>query len=157
MLRPTRTLLLVLLASACADANPLSPHELSVLASAEARWKSRPFANYTYEIRQSCFCPPEVNQWTRVTVRDGHVVAADRVPPDSLYPPTTLQYWQPIDSLFARLRRNASDSSIGGVYSDIVVEYDPVLGYPTRIEWREKPTVADAGAVYTLRNVMPLN
>jgi hypothetical protein len=32
---------------------------------AEAR-AAHPFADYSYEIQTFCFCPPEVNQWTRV-------------------------------------------------------------------------------------------
>ncbi len=148
--------LVLLMIAGCAGSAPLSPAELTALARAESKWKARPFADYRYEMQQLCFCPPEVGRWTRVTVRQGKVVGAERVEPDSTFPVTSLAYWGPIDSLFSRLRQFARDQGTNGVYRDIIVEFDPALGYPTRIEWVSRPTVQDAGAIYMLRNVQPL-
>jgi hypothetical protein len=155
-LRP-RSLAAVLLVFACSSDNLLSPQELRELGRAESRWNARAFPDYSYEIQQLCFCPPELNQWTRVSVRGGQVVAAVAVEPDAQFPPTTITYWQPIDSLFARLRQTASDHASSGVYADVIVTFDATLGYPTYIEWKERPNVADAGAIYHVRNVLPLN
>jgi hypothetical protein len=146
-----------LVIAACNGSDIVGPRDLARLAQARARWDARPFADYSFEIRTFCFCPPEIGQWTRVSVRNGVVVDVDAVEPDPNFPITTLVYWQPIDSLFSNLYRAMSSGSFDSPYADIEVEYDPELGYPTRIAYIEKPTVADAAATITVRNVVPLN
>lgn len=141
---------------ACQTSSVVDARDLMLLAKAEARWSTRPFADYDYEIRVLCFCPPEINRWTRVAVRGGMVTAAEPVEPDPNFPVTSIQYWEPIDSIFADLHRSMSESSGGRTYlAAIIVDYDRVLGYPTNIEYRAKPNVADGGAVFSLRNVRP--
>jgi hypothetical protein len=113
------------------------------------------FADYSYEIQTFCFCPPEIVRWTRVSVRDGVVVDAQAVEPDPNFPITSLMWWHPIDSVFANLRRHMTGDN--SYLAAIVVTYDEELGYPTTIELRAKPTVADGDLRYNLRNVLPLN
>ena len=157
MQRPWKLLLVVsAFLCACDLTSAVDARDLAALAKAESRWKARPFTDYSYEIRISCFCPPEINQWTRVTVRDGAVTAAEAVDPDPRFPITTLQYWQPIDSVFSDLFDAMRTASSQTYLDAIIVDYDPVLGYPTNIEYRAKSNVADGGAVYSLRNVQPL-
>lgn len=144
-------------AMACNGSSIVGPNDFRRLAAAQARWAARPFADYSFEIRTFCFCPPEIAQWTRVSVRNGVVVDADAVEPDPNFPITTITYWQPIDSLFTNLHRAMSTGAFSSFYADINAEYDPELGYPTRIEYVEKPNVADAAATITVRNVVPLN
>lgn len=143
--------------AACDSSGIVGPKDFLRLAQAQARWNARPFADYSFEIRTFCFCPPEMSQWTRVSVRNGVVVDADAVEPDPNFPITTLAWWQPIDSLFSDLHRVMSTSPFESPYAEIVVEYDQELGYPTLIQYIEKPTVADAAATITVRNVLPLN
>ncbi len=135
----------------------VGPRDIARLAEAEARWNARPFADYSYEIRTYCFCPPEVNRWTRVSVRNGAVVDVQPVETDPAYPITYLQWWQPIDSLFVNIYRRMTEPASQSAYQAIIVEYDATLGYPTNVEYREKPGVADAGAIITVRKVVPLN
>jgi hypothetical protein len=130
-----------------------SPAELD---QAESRWKARPFADYSYEIRTLCFCPPELTRWTRVSVRSGTVVAAEPVDPDPAVPIHSITLWRPIDTLFTNLRRTLTDPSSRHAYAAIVVEFDPELGYPVLIEYRTHANIADGGATHHLRNVMPL-
>ena len=148
--------LLLLLSLGCSGSDPISPQELSSLTRAETLWRARPFGDYSYEMIQSCFCPPVSGRWTRVTVRQGIVADAQALDPDPMFPVDQLVYWMPIDSLFGRLKRAANDATVREVYRDIIVEFDAALGYPTRVEWISKPTVQDAGVVYALRNVRPL-
>jgi hypothetical protein len=53
-MRPLIALLVFL--AACTLVSPLSPDERRALNAAEARWKSRSFTDYSYEIRVDCFC-----------------------------------------------------------------------------------------------------
>jgi hypothetical protein len=144
------------LAVAC-DSDIVGPGDKQRFVQAQAKWNARGFTDYSYEIRTFCFCPPEIIQWTRVEVRNGVVVDAEHVDPDPNFPITTLSMWVPIDSLFTRLQRAMSESGSQSPYEAILAEYDPTLGYPVTIEYREKPTVADAAATVHVRNVVALN
>ena len=44
----------------------------------------------------------------------------------------------------------------GSPYDEIIATYDPTLGFPTLIEYRAKPNIADGGMIHYLRNVQPL-
>lgn len=144
---------LVMLLAACGSDSVAGPRDLATLAAAEARWQSRPFADYTYEIRTHCFCIVEVVQWVRVTVQDGQVVAAVPVEPDGL-PITNTSYWEPIDSLFADLRARMEKPSTHS-YASITANYDATLGFPVSIDYRAQPTIADADRSIEVRNVAP--
>ena len=146
-----------LVLAGCETSDLVAPDDLRELAAAEARWRARSFGDYSYEIRVLCFCAPEVTQWTRVTVRDGAVTAAEAVDPNSTYPITTIQYWEPIDSLFVDLRRSMTDRASKTHLDAIIAEYDPELGYPTNIEYRTNTNVIDGGSQFQLRNVKPLD
>lgn len=149
-------ILIALVVGSCSSPTGLlSSSELRELDAAEARWRARGFADYTYETRTSCFCPAEINQWTRVHVRGGVVTRAERLEVDPPVDATNLSYWQPIDSAFSRLREAARTAS-SNVFSDIKVEFDSTLGFPTRVEFVERPTVADAASTTERRNVRAL-
>lgn len=146
-----------LVLAGCEMSGVVDPGDFRELAAAEARWRARSFGDYSYEIRVLCFCPPEITQWTRVTVRSGAVTSAAAVDPNPNYPITNIQYWEPIDSLFVDLRRTMTDRASQTYLDEIVVEYDPHLGYPTFIEYRAKKNVMDGGSQFLLRNVTPLD
>lgn len=143
---------------ACSSSAIAGPHDFRRFASAKALWDARPFTDYTYEIRTSCFCPPEINAWTRVTVRNGVVVDAEGVDSHQHHEIRTYSYWVPVDSVFAHLFRAMADGGDADSWmAGIDVEYDAGLGYPTYIEYRSRPNVMDAGAAYYLRNVRSLD
>lgn len=146
-----------LVAAGCNSSRVVGLTDFARFAEARARWDARPFADYSYEVRTLCFCPTEINRWTRVSVRNGVVVDADPVEPDPGSPVTTLAYWHPIDTLFENLHRAMSESGSQSYLEAIVVDYDPGLGYPTRIEYRAKSNIADGGSTLSLRNVRPLD
>jgi len=143
--------------TACDSSGIAGPGDIRRLADAKRLWESRSFTDYTYEIRTSCFCPPELNQWSRVEVRNGAVVDVDAVDPDPTFPITTISWWQPIDTLFADIERAISSGGFNSAYARVDVTYDSRYGFPTSIEYVSKPTVADAGASISVRNVVPLN
>ena len=151
------TIAAALTLAACEFSSIVDANDLRLVAAAEARWKARPFADYSYEVRVLCFCPPEITEWTRVTVRGGVVTSAEAVEPDPSFPISTLRYWVPIDSLFVDLRLTMTDRALRTYLDAIVVDYDPELGYPTNIEYRAKTNVLDGGSQFLLRNVLPVN
>jgi hypothetical protein len=157
LLRRTVFAATVLALAACGFDGVVGPGDFQRFDQAKARWDARPFTDYSYEIRTFCFCPPEIVRWTRVTVRGGVVVAAEAVEPDPNFPITTLTFWEPIDSVFASLRTTLENADENSYIATVRVEYDAQLGYPTLIELRAKPTVADGDSEKNLRNVIPLN
>ncbi len=146
---------LALLAAGCGERDTggalLGPQDIAALAAAEDHWAARPFADYVFETRRVCFCPFEMTQWTRVTVRSGAVARAERVADGTVLPPDQHQVWWTIEDLFEEIRHAAASE----FYRDIVVSYDPDLGFPVRIELLEKPIVADAEATIDVRAVGP--
>ena len=148
---------ILLACAACESDGVVGLQDFRRFEQAKARWDARSFTDYSYEIRTSCFCPPEIVRWTRVTVRGGVVVAAEAVEPDPNFPITTLTLWEPIDSVFASLRQTLDNADDNSHLATLRVEYDAQLGFPTLIGIRMKPTVADGDSEKTLRNVTPLN
>ena len=95
-----------------------------------------------------------MNHWARVSVRNDVVVDVQPLEGDP-GTPTTASLWLSIDRIFDNLhaRMTEQDSYLAAV----VVRYDSQLGFPTNIEYRAKPNIADGGAVIELRNVAPLH
>lgn len=151
-----QSLLILAVAASCNADSVVGPRDFRRLLRAQAIWNARSFADYRYEIRISCFCPPEMNQWTRVSVQGGAVVAAEAVEPDPLFPIGDIRFWVPIDVLFENLYESMTQPASRSYLDEIVVDYDSELGYPTSIEYRARSNVSDGGAVYSLRNVTPL-
>ena len=148
-MRYPRLLALVtsLLLSGCTDRLPLSPDD--EWAEARARWDARGPSHYTFETRSLCFCIVNVTYWHRVEVRDGRVVAVtpvDSVPFPPVGPVTT---WPTVPQLFERARRTREVTFI----ERQEVEYDPALGYPTRINVVCGRQVADCDQETTARNL----
>jgi hypothetical protein len=139
---------LVLALGAAACSSPFSPHEVRVLAAARAQWGQRPFADYTFEARRGCFCLPEQVGPVQITVRQGAIESVTLLETDEPVDPT---YWFTIEELFERI---PSWAEYDGV-EDVSVEYDPTLGFPSRVEVRPDEGIADAGETYIISNVAP--
>ncbi len=150
MFHVSRMLLaLSLLAAGCSGVEgPLSRREARALVSARALWNSSAVRNaYTYEIRQSCFCPREITVWSSVTVIDG-VVADVRT---ELGEPVSRNLWPifaTVDRLFASLNATRDE-----YLEDIIVRFDPQYGYPVELTLEYGPQIADAGVAYSARNL----
>jgi len=138
---------------ACDSSGLTGPRALRRLNQAEALWQSHALSDYDYEIRASCFCPPQLTQWVRVQVRNNAVVFVEPLTVGQQVPILTYDWWDTIDEIFARLRTSLEGLSSQGVYASIDVTYDDALGYPREIAYRAKPNVADADASYSIRNL----
>jgi hypothetical protein len=129
--------------------NPLTPGEARRLQDAEEKWERAGIRNYQYEMRTSCFCPPEMNEWAIVTVSNGAVVSATRLD-GTPFTDWGLTSRKTVEELFEVARASYS------WLEDTDFEFDKTYGYPLLIEHRSKSNVADAGAVYEARNLVPL-
>jgi len=142
--------LLSCLLTACTS--PLSPGEVLALSKAEARWAARPFQAYTYEIVTSCGeCPDLFRHTARVAVSSGQVVGVVLVANDSALAPGDRTSFVSVEGLFAQIRRYQHEDWV----RDVVVAFDPQLGYPTSISTFAKAGIMDAGASQFISNLVP--
>ena len=144
--------LITLLAGACAP-SPLSPDEQRALAAAEVRWAARGYADYRFERQVWCgYCPPEITQWMRVDVVGGQVTQIVKVDSVGTLPAGVILFT--VEQLFKSIR-SANDGD--HFFEDVIVEFDPQLGFPVRVSWvPDESRGTDAGIVYRLRNATPL-
>lgn len=132
--------------------SPLSSSERRLLAEGQARWAARGYGDYSIEMRRSCFCAPEVNDWARVEVVAGTVARVTLIQSGEIITDSRRTYWSTVEQLFSSLRESGEDDWL----EDIRFTLDPLLGYPTEINWISTPNVQDAGATQYLRHPVPL-
>ncbi len=147
-----RAVLLAVLASGVSCVSPLSPAELLDLAAAKARWEARPYTSYAIEELQSCFCPSEITQWVRVEVVDGTVVRAAIVESGAAISRSQLGLFRTVERVFDDISGAGDDQWV----EDVIAEYDPILGFPTRVDLVPKQGLVDAGLAIYLRNPTPI-
>src|SRR5215213_3079279 len=127
---------------------PFSPGELFELGKARQRWDARGFPDYTFETQHGCFCLPEDVGPVRITVRQGAITEATMVETGE---PVSPGRWYTIEQFFDRIPSFAGSDNV----DDVVVEYDPVLGYPASVSVRFEEGILDAGSLYTISAVGP--
>ena len=148
--RPTPPFLILVTCLLVACTSPLSPSEVLELGRAEARWASRPFSAYSYEIATSCGeCPKVMQQVARVSVNDNQVIGVVVVATDSALPPSAVTSFTTVDGLFARIRGYQHQDWL----RDVVVTFDPQLGYPTSINVFAKTGIMDADYGQFIQNL----
>jgi hypothetical protein len=124
-LRLPLVLALAAAATACGILDPNSDVE-NKLNDEYAKWLAKGPATYEYRLTQICFCAPDYTKTFLVRVSNGTVVdtrdATTGAPPPAQYQSRT------VPDLFAVIH-----DAIGRDADQIDVDYDPELGYPTRI------------------------
>jgi Family of unknown function (DUF6174) len=117
----------------------LTTEQGAALAAAEDRWKRSGIRDYTFEFRPYNGLAFGESAG-RIEVRGGvveKVTPLGSLPPD----PTT------IDALFQSLHA----AGVSGRYSRIEAQYDPALGYPTRIVFRAAKGIDDGSLIIEVR------
>jgi hypothetical protein len=152
MTRLPSTVVALVAAPLAACESPLSLSELRALARAEARWAARGFENYAIEERQSCFCPPEVLQWSRVEVVSGNVDRVTTLETGVEVPAAQRGQFRTVEQVFRTIRTGHTQDWV----KDVVVEFDPQLGFPTLVSLEPKADILDAGITYYFRNASHL-
>jgi hypothetical protein len=95
------------------------------LAAARGLWLEADLRNYSFTLRQLCFCPPEITEPVLIEVRNGEIEAVSRPGSHSPLDPPSVDDWVAVEGLFD-LVQSAIDRD-GDV---IEVEYHPEFGYP---------------------------
>lgn len=135
--------------TACERYASPTPTPTSELAGARAKWAASGATDYAVESRILCFCPGQFAVWTRLSVRNDRVDAADALeplPPGSF---NTVSGWRTVQQLFDEIERRTNDPSV----ANLAVRYHPTLGYPERIAVTCRPDIIDCGVTYELRNL----
>ncbi|AMW05972.1 DUF6174 domain-containing protein [Gemmatimonas phototrophica] len=132
--------------------DPLSPREVRELALARAKWNGSSIRNeYQFEVRQSCFCPPEVTEWHTVTVRNGAVVSVKNAA-GTVLPSNRWSWYRTVDQLFEQLIRTGESE-----LEDITVQFDAEFGYPVEMNFLYSSRIADAGGATYARKLQGLS
>jgi hypothetical protein len=133
------------LVTACAATGPT---EASEFARAEARWRAEGPPSYRYELRISCFCPPDHNEWHQVRVLDDAIVAVTNVEHQEAIAADRWDEWYTIDQIFARIAQfMASD-----IHDRVEATYHPTLGFPQEANLVAREEIADAGVLFRIRS-----
>jgi hypothetical protein len=133
--------------------DPLSVAEVRELVVAQQKWAARGFGDYAFVTRQSCFCSPEALLQVEVEVRGNIIVSVTDILADTLIRAELNSAWYTVEDLFDRIRGAGSSSQV----ADVVVAFDPVLGYPASISTRFDRSVLDAGSTIEITALRPLN
>ena len=145
-------LLLTIGLAGCSASGPLDPGERRALDRARDRWNAHRPAEYTFEVRESCFCGVEANTWIEVHVRGDSVLAVtslEALPPGASLTPSA---WPTVERLFGIVEGSSHSESI----EDVEVTYDSDYGYPRTIDLTCPKDYLDCGALYMARNLRPV-
>lgn len=118
--------------------------------TARDRWTSNHPASYDFTMRRLCFCPAEFTNPVIVAVRNGVVESRRYESSGQPLPANYAQSFPTIDGLWEIVddaaRRNAAK---------LDVTYDPVLGYPTRIDIDYDTRLADEEVTIVVTRFAP--
>jgi hypothetical protein len=136
--RPVVSAVLILASAACSDGS--GPKGA---IAARQRWEAQNLSSYTYVADKTCFCWfPDGPGPMRVEVTQGNV---SRVTVIATGVETAKAGWYTIDELFEQI--------LYGSATPPTVAFDPVRGYPTRVE--TCCLANDSGSIYTAASVTP--
>jgi Family of unknown function (DUF6174) len=147
-----RLALAVLLLTGCEQmTDPLSPSEVRALSIARAKWNGSSIRDgYQYQVRQSCFCPPEATEWHTISVRNGVVVGVKKAD-GTVVPSDRWSWYRTVDQLFEQLLRTGESE-----LEDITVQFDAQYGYPVEMNFLYSTRILDAGGAIYARNMQGL-
>ncbi len=116
----------------------------SVAGDPYARWKSHQVHNYTFDQLRSCFCAYG-GEKMRITVRSDSVVRVVRISDGTVLTEPSSNGYLPVDSLFGIITKRSGDS--------LVIEYDPELGYPSKLDINPQLHPVDGGVLIESSNL----
>ncbi|MBE9037976.1 hypothetical protein IQ246_23280 [aff. Roholtiella sp. LEGE 12411] len=115
-------------------------------------WRQQKINNYRYTLSNSCFCIPEARGPVVIEVRNGRTTSITSVNTGQpVANPEFFQTYNTVPKLFHLIRNTISN---GNEQSELAVEYNPELGYPTQINIGN--LAADAGIFTTIENLQKI-
>ncbi|NDJ25996.1 hypothetical protein GS682_31335 [Nostoc sp. B(2019)] len=113
-------------------------------------WRQQKISNYRYTLSNSCFCIPEARGPVVIEVRNGRTTSITSVQTGQpVANPEFFQQYNTVPKLFNLIRNTSSSGQ-----SELAVEYNPKLGYPTQINIGN--LAADAGIFTTIENLQKI-
>jgi len=146
MTKQSLALLTLLLAGGACEA-PTAPGEIDSLIAARALWRTRGSDSYTYTVNRSCFCVLG-GQTVTVTVSAGAVTAAEYETSGAAVDKALLTYVSTVPDLFDLIQ-----AALDAKPALFAATYDPVYGYPTRIEIDYSANTVDDELAISARNL----
>lgn len=116
----------------------------STIEEARALWQSQGVKGYEVTIEQTCFCPPDLLQPMRVTVREGKVIDIEGLEQPLNHPDILDERRLTIEGLLDLVEQAR------GSADKLLVEYDPHYGFPASLEVDYSPFIADDEFSYRL-------
>ena len=116
------------------------------LAAARARWARNAPTAYSYTIQRSCECLAETAGPVTVVVRSGAVESRQYVSSGGSVAAQYAPIFPAVEGLFAII-----DNAIKNGTKPLTTQYDPTLGYPTRIALGDPAVDAPLYIVSNLR------
>ncbi|MDX5337221.1 MAG: DUF6174 domain-containing protein [Marinobacter sp.] len=135
-------ILSVLLAGCAGAGKDASP--ASSIEEAKSLWQAQGVKGYEVTIEQTCFCPPDLLQPMRVTVREGKVIDIEGLQQPLNHPDILDERRLTIEGLLDLVEQAR------GSADKLLVEYDPHYGFPASQEVDYSPFIADDEFSYRL-------
>ncbi len=121
------------------------------LAANRARWTATGPSSYEYHYRRLCFCPVDAVREVALIVSDDAVISGVYIDDGTAVPQADLADFPSVEELFDIIQ-----SAIDSRADSIIVEYDPSLGFPTRIALDFASGASDDEITHTAAGVVPV-
>lgn len=93
-------------------------------------WQQAGISHYRFKLFVGCFCIFSENMPLTIEIQNGEVVAMEYQSGNEIDAPSRELFdkYATIDRIFAELEKN-----LHGEADEVIVEYDPTYGYPTKV------------------------
>lgn len=127
-----------------------SNSQLKQLRMNRRLWRQQKINNYRYTLSNDCFCITEARGPVVIEVRNGRTTSITSVQTGQpVTNPELFRTYNTVPKLFNLIRNTISSGQ-----SELAVEYDRQLGYPTQINIGN--LAADAGIFTTIENLQEI-
>jgi Family of unknown function (DUF6174) len=129
----------------------LSSQRLQQLRIFRQLWRHQKIYSYRYTLSNSCFCITEARGPVVIEVRDGRTTSITSAQTGEPVNPDFFRKYNTIPRLFNLIRH-----AIAGGASNLTVQYDQQLGYPTQINIDYDSQIADEEVFLTIENLQEI-
>lgn len=144
-------LLAALLVSGCTGGE-MEPKSITNLEAAKARWAEANVDHYEMTVEQRCYCPLELVQPIRISVKGGEIVAVQGLEKAIEKQDLAKAELKTVAKLFEFL-----DQAKAGQPKKLVERYNSLYGYPEHIDYDGSARIADDEYVFIVRDFSPLD